>query len=71
MSEDAVKLSAKVQKIVDAVKELIIRSFRARKALETEFGVDAAAPMMMAGAMPAAGGATAEAVEEKLNLMWY
>jgi large subunit ribosomal protein L7/L12 len=39
------------------------------KALETRFGVSAAAPMMMAGAMPAAGGAApvaaAEPVEEQ------
>ncbi len=65
MSEDAVQLSAKVQKIVDAVKELsLLEVSELVKALETEFGVSAAAPMMMAGAMPAAGGAT-EAVEEK------
>jgi large subunit ribosomal protein L7/L12 len=38
------------------------------KALEEKFGVSAAAPMMMAGAMPAAGGAAAapaEPVEEQ------
>ena len=38
------------------------------KALEAKFGVSAAAPMMMAGAMPAAGGAAAapaEPVEEQ------
>jgi len=35
------------------------------KSLEDRFGVSAAAPMMMAGAMPAAGGAEAEAAEEK------
>ncbi|MBZ0272015.1 50S ribosomal protein L7/L12 [bacterium] len=34
------------------------------KELEDKFGVSAAAPMMM-GAMPAGGGAAAEAVEEK------
>jgi len=34
------------------------------KVLEEKFGVSAAAPMMM-GAMPAGGGAGAEAVEEK------
>ena len=31
------------------------------KALEAKFGVSAAAPMMMAGAMPAAGAAAAAA----------
>ncbi|MCX6808955.1 MAG: 50S ribosomal protein L7/L12 [Candidatus Berkelbacteria bacterium] len=36
------------------------------KVLEEKFGVSAAAPMMM-GAMPAAGGASAEPVEEKTS----
>lgn len=54
-----------VQKIVDAVSELtLIEVSELVKALEEKFGVSAAAPMMMAGAMPAAGGA-AEAAEEK------
>lgn len=68
MSEDTQKeskeLSKNVQKIVDAVKELsLMEVSELVKALEDEFGVSAAAPMMM-GAMPAAGGAEA-AVEEK------
>lgn len=62
MAEDT-NLSAKVQKIVDAVKELTLMEVSELvKALENEFGVSAAAPMMMAGA-PAAG--AAEAAEEK------
>jgi large subunit ribosomal protein L7/L12 len=57
-------MSDKVQKIVDSVKELTLMEVSELvKALEEEFGVSAAAPMMMAGAMPAAGGA--EAAEEK------
>jgi large subunit ribosomal protein L7/L12 len=61
MSEE--KLSAKLQKIVDAVKELsLIEVSDLVKAMEEEFGVSAAAPMMM-GAMPAA--ASAEPVEEQ------
>lgn len=57
-------MSDNVQKIVDAVKELsLVEVSELVKALEEEFGVSAAAPMMM-GAMPAAGGA-AEAAEEK------
>ncbi|MBP9781484.1 50S ribosomal protein L7/L12 [Candidatus Woesebacteria bacterium] len=61
MSEE--KLSAKLQKIVDAVKELsLIEVSDLVKAMEEEFGVSAAAPMMM-GAMPAA--AAAEPVEEQ------
>ncbi len=64
MSDETVKLSGKVQKIVDAVKELsLLEVSELVKALESEFGVSAAAPMMMAGAMPAAG--AAEVAEEK------
>ncbi len=63
MSEE--KLSAKLQKIVDAVKELsLVEVSDLVKALETEFGVSAAAPMMM-GAMPAGGAAEAAPVEEQ------
>ncbi len=53
-----------VQKIVDAVKELsLMEVSELVKALEEEFGVTAAAPMMAA---PVAGGAAeAGAVEEK------
>lgn len=65
MSEETKALSAKVQKIVDAVKELsLIEVSELVKALEEEFGVSAAAPMMM-GAMPAAGASDAAAAEEK------
>lgn len=57
MSEETKALSAKVQKLVDAVKELsLMEVSELVKALEEEFGVSAAAPMMM-GAMPAAGAA--------------
>lgn len=65
MSEE--KLSAKLQKIVDAVKELsLVEVSDLVKALETEFGVTAAAPMMM-GAMPTgtAAGSEAAPAEEK------
>ena len=57
-------MSDNVQKIVDAVKELsLVEVSELVKALEEEFGVSAAAPMMM-GAMPAAGGAVAAAEEQ-------
>jgi large subunit ribosomal protein L7/L12 len=63
MAEEAKKLSAKVQKIVDAVKELsLMEVSELVSALEEEFGVSAAAPTMMA-AGPAA--AAAPAAEEK------
>lgn len=55
-------MSDNVTKIVDAVKKLsLVEVSELVKALEEEFGVSAAAPMMM-GAMPAAA---AEAVEEQ------
>lgn len=55
------KLSAKVQKVVDAVKELsLMEVSELVKALEDEFGVSAAAPAMVAAAPGAAAGAPAE-----------
>ncbi len=63
---DEKQLSEKVQKLVDAVKELsLMEVSELVTALEDTFGVTAAAPMMM-GAMPAAAGAApaAEAKDE-------
>ncbi|PIR61524.1 MAG: 50S ribosomal protein L7/L12 [Candidatus Pacebacteria bacterium CG_4_10_14_0_8_um_filter_43_12] len=67
MAEDTKKeskeLSKPVQTILDGVKKLsLVEVSQLVKALEAEFGVSAAAPMMM-GAMPAA--AAAEPVEEQ------
>ncbi|MBP7875561.1 50S ribosomal protein L7/L12 [Candidatus Woesebacteria bacterium] len=65
MSDDTQKteLSKEVSSLVEAVKKLsLVQVSELVKALEEEFGVSAAAPMMM-GAMPA--GAAAEAVEEQ------
>jgi large subunit ribosomal protein L7/L12 len=54
-------MSEDTQKIVDAVKKLTLMEVSELvKALEEEFGVSAAAPMMMAGAMPGAAAAPAE-----------
>jgi large subunit ribosomal protein L7/L12 len=62
--KESKELSKPVQKIVDAVKELSLMEVNELvSALEDEFGVSAAAPMMMAGAAPAAG--EAAAAEEK------
>jgi large subunit ribosomal protein L7/L12 len=56
--------SEKVQGIIDAVKTLnVLELSQLVKALETEFGVTAAAPVAMAVAAPAA--APAAEVEEK------
>lgn len=52
----------KVQKIVDAIKELsVVEAFELKKALEETFDVKASAPMAMA----AVAAAPVEAVEEK------
>lgn len=62
MSDDKT-LSASVQSIVDSVKKLsLMEVSELVKALEDEFGVSAAAPMMM-GAMP--GAVAAAPVEEQ------
>ncbi len=56
-------MSEKIQEIVDKIKELtLVEASELKTALEDEFGVTAAAPVIMGG--PVAGGA-AEAVEEK------
>jgi len=55
----------KVQGIINTIKELnVLELSQLVKALETEFGVTAAAPMAMAAA-PAAAAAPATEVEEK------
>jgi large subunit ribosomal protein L7/L12 len=52
-----------VQEIVEKIEKLtLLEASELKKALEEKFGVTAAAPMMMAGAMPA-GGAAAPAAE--------
>jgi large subunit ribosomal protein L7/L12 len=60
-----VELSKKAQKILDDVKKLtVVELADLVKAMEDEFGVSAAAPVMM-GAMPGAGGGDAGVAEEK------
>ncbi len=57
-------MAEKVAEIVEKIKGLsLLEAAELKKALEEEFGVTAAAPMVMAGA-PAAGGGAA-AVEEQ------
>ena len=54
-----------VAEIVEKIEKLtLLEAVELKKALEDKFGVTAAAPVMMGGAMPVAGGA-APAVEEK------
>ena len=55
-----------VVEIVEKIERLtLLEAVDLKKALEEKFGVTAAAPMMMAGAMPASGGGAAAPVEEK------
>lgn len=57
-------MSEKIQEIVEKIKSLsLLEAAELKKALENEFGVTAAAPVVMAGA-PVAG-AEAPAAEEK------
>jgi large subunit ribosomal protein L7/L12 len=52
-----------IQEIVEKIEKLtLLEASELKKALEEKFGVTAAAPMMMAGMMPA-GGAAPAAVE--------
>lgn len=61
------QVSKKVQEIVDLIDALSLpEAFELKKALEEKYDVKAAAPMAMA-MMPAAGGAAAEAAEEKTS----
>lgn len=57
-------MSEKIVELVEKIKGLtLVEASELKKALEDEFGVTAAAPMMMAGV--AAAGADVAAVEEK------
>jgi large subunit ribosomal protein L7/L12 len=57
-------MSEKIQEIVEKIKSLsLVEASELKKALENEFGVTAAAPVVMAGAPVAA--AEAPAAEEK------
>ena len=67
MSEEGqeVSVSPKVGEIIETIGGLtVLELAELVKALEDRFGVSAAAPVMMAGAMPA-GGEAGEAAEEK------
>lgn len=58
-------MAEKVAEIVEKIKGLsLMEASELKKALEEEFGVTAAAPIMM-GSMPGVGGGEAAAAEEK------
>jgi large subunit ribosomal protein L7/L12 len=59
-------MSEIVEELVEKISKLtLMEAAELKKALEEKFGVTAAAPVMMAGAMPAAAAAPAEAAEEQ------
>ena len=62
MSEEAaVEVSPKVGEIIETIGGLtVLELAELVKALEDKFGVSAAAPVMMAGAMPAGAAEVAE-----------
>ena len=65
MEDEKKEVPAKFKELVEKIENLsVLELAELVKVLEDKFGVSAAAPMMM-GAMPAAGGAAAEPVEEK------
>ena len=57
---------ADINAIVDTISSLTLgEAAELKKALEEKFGVSAAAPVMMGGMMPAAGGAAPGAAAEE------
>ena len=57
---------SKVEDVLEILKGMTILELRdLNKAIEDEFGITAAAPMMAIAAAPAAGGAAAAATEEE------
>ncbi len=58
------------QEFIDAIKAMTVLELNDLvKACEEEFGVSASAPVMMAGAMPAAGGGDAAAEKSEFDVM--
>jgi len=69
MSEETT-VSAKVAGIIEAISGLtVLELAELVKALETKFGVSAAAPMMMVGAAPAGAAAEAAPVKDTFDVI--
>ena len=63
-----VKVEGKIGDLIKSIETMsVLELSEFVKALEDKFGVSAAMPMTVAGAMPQAGAAGAEAVEEKTS----
>jgi len=68
VKEEKTAKSSKFNDLISQIEKLTaLELAQLVKELEEKFGVSASAPMMAMGQMPAAGGAAAEAVEEKAN----
>ena len=69
MSEDG-NLSPKVGEIIESISGLtVLELAELVKELEEKFGVSAAAPVMMAGAVPAGGGEEAEEEKDSFDVV--
>ena len=63
-------MSAIVDELVEKIGSLtLMEASELKKALEDKFGVTASAPVMMAGAMPAAGAAAAEVEKTEFDVV--
>jgi large subunit ribosomal protein L7/L12 len=63
-------MSAIVDELVEKIGSLtLMEASELKKALEDKFGVTASAPVMMAGAMPVAGGAAAEVEKTEFDVI--
>lgn len=68
MSEETKEVSKEVSKLVDEIKKLKLTEVAELvSALEDEFGVSAAMPMMAMAGAPAGGAAAGEPAEEKTS----
>ena len=69
MSDDG-NINPKVSELIDSIGGLtVLELAELVKALEDKFGVSAAAPVMMAGAAPADGGAAAEEEKDSFDVV--
>lgn len=71
MSEATIQLNAKQNEVMTSIKNMsVLELSQLVKAMETEFGVSAAAPMMMAaGAGAGAGAAVAEEAKDTVDII--
>jgi large subunit ribosomal protein L7/L12 len=70
MSEATVQLNPKQQEVMTSIKNMsVLELSQLVKAMETEFGVSAAAPMMMAAGGGAAAGAVAEEAKDTVDII--